>query len=188
MLVDHAAKTEEGLAVLVKFLQKPTMEGAEEVKKVEEEADELRRILMEDLSKTFVTALDREDIFFLSKAIDDVIDYAETSAEEIVLFEIETNEYIEEMVGLLHSAAKDLHLAVQNLKDHPETCGEHLRRIRKAENAIERSYRKGLVELFKSKDFVRVMKTREVYRHLSNAADRAVEAANVLGGIIVKMS
>jgi uncharacterized protein Yka (UPF0111/DUF47 family) len=52
----------------------------------------------------------------------------------------------------------------------------------------ERKYREGLVELFKTSDVIEILKTREVYRHLSNAADRVVEASNIIGDILVKMS
>jgi len=61
-------------------------------------------------------------------------------------------------------------------------------RTRKLENEIEKTYRRGLAELFESDDIKHVLKTREVYRHLSNAADRALEATNVLGSILVKTS
>lgn len=188
MLIDQAAKSEEGLAALNNFLKDPSEGNAQIVKRYEEEADELRRILMDDLSRTFVTALDREDIYVLSKAIDDVIDYADTTAEEMLLFNIKSDEHIEKMVGFLHSAAKDIHLAVKSLPKYPGVCADHLMRIGKAENNIEKIYRAGLVELFKSNDFINILKTREVYRHLSNAADRAAEAANILGSILIKIT
>jgi len=188
MLVNQAAKTEEGIAALGKFLDDPSEANAQAVKHLEEEADELRRILMDDLNRTFVTAIDREDIYVLSEEIDDVIDYAETTTEEMLIFDIKGDSYIKEMVNLLHSAAKDIHMAVKSLPRYPGVCNEHLVRIRRAENAIEKLYRKGLMELFKSSDFINILKTREVYRHLSNAADRAVEAADILGSILVKIS
>lgn len=188
MLDGQAEKSHEGLAALVEFIKEPNEANARTVKRFEEEADELRRILMDELNRTFVTSIDREDIYLLSEAIDDVIDYAETTAEEMVLFKIKKDPYIEKMVELLYEAAKDINLAVRNMQKYPGVCSEHLRRVRKAENVIESTYRKALAELFESKDFSHVLKAREVYRHLSNAGDRAVEAANVLGSILVKMS
>lgn len=188
MLANQAAKSEEGLAALSKFLHEPTAANARVVKQLEEEADELRRVLMDELHRTFITSLDREDIYILSKTIDDVIDYADTTAEEMVLFGIKRDAHIQKMVDLLHAAAKDILLAVRSVEKYRGVCAEHLSRVRKAENNIEKIYRSGLAELFKSKDLVRILKTREVYRHLSNAADRAVEAANILGSILVKKS
>ncbi len=188
MLVNQAAKSEEGIAALGKFLDDPSEANARAVKHFEEEADELRRILMDDLNRTFVTAIDREDIYVLSETIDDVIDYAATTTEEMLIFDIKGDSYIKEMVNFLHAAAKDIRLAVKSLPRYPGVCSEHLVRIRRSENAIENLYRRGLMELFKSSDFINILKTREVYRHLSNAADRTVEAANILGSILVKIS
>jgi len=188
MLVNQAAKSEEGVAALGKFLDDPNEANAQAVKHLEEEADELRRILMDDLNRTFVTAIDREDIYVLSETIDDVIDYAKTTTEEMLIFDIKGDSYIKEMVNLLHSAAKDIHMAVKSLPRYPGVCSYHMARIRRAENAIENLYRRGLMELFKSSDFINILKTREVYRHLSNAADEAVEAADILGSILVKIS
>jgi hypothetical protein len=188
MLADQAAKTEEGLAALRAFLREPTEANAKVVKQFEEEADEFRRIVMDELNRTFVTVIDREDIYILSKSIDDLIDYAATTADEMVLFGIESDEYIERMVDLLNEAARETRLAVESLQKHPRVCTEHIIRARKAENAIEKTYRRALAALFTSNDFIRIFKTREVYRHLSNAADRVVEAMNVMGSILVKLN
>ena len=90
------------------------------------------------------------------------------------------------MVGVLSSASKDLAFSVRNLQKNLDVCAANLVRAKKSENEVEHLYREGLVELFKTKDVIRIMKTREVYRHLSNAADRVGEAADIIGDILVK--
>ena len=70
--------------------------------------------------------------------------------------------------------------------DKPRVCEEHLIRAKKAENYVEHLYRTALVELFKDPNVVTILKTRELYRHLSNAADHGDEAADVIGDILVK--
>jgi len=186
MLSEQAAKTEEGMAALVEFINDPTPENGKKVDKLEEEADEIRRILIDELNRTFVTPIDREDIFSLSRAVDDVVDYAETTVEEMLMLDIKPDKYIKEMVDVLYESSKDVAHAVKNIKEHPGTCIEHVIRARKSENKVEHLYRQALAEIFKTNDVVNILKTREVYRHLSNAADRVVYAANIIGDILVK--
>ncbi len=186
MLHSQAVKTEEGLAALSEFMENPTKENGDRVNALEEEADEIRRVLIDNLNRTFVTPIDREDIFSLSQAIDDVIDYAKSTVEEIILFEAEPDANMKEMVNVLHEATKDVAYGVKHMKANPGACVEHNIRAKKAENKIERLYRKGLAELFQTKDVIKILKSREVYRHLSNAADRIVTAASIIGDILVK--
>jgi uncharacterized protein Yka (UPF0111/DUF47 family) len=188
MLSDQTAKVEEGLTALQEFMEQPTVAGAQKVDRIEEEADDLRRIVIEELNRTFITPIDREDIFTVSRVVDDVMDYGRSTAEEMLLFEIKPDVNMKKMVEMLHAASKDIHIAVHNIQKHPAVAAEHLIRARREENAIERRYREGLVELFKTSDVIEILKTREVYRHLSNAADRVVEASNIIGDILVKMS
>jgi len=188
MLSDQTEKVEEGLSALVEFLDNPTSAKANKVNFIEQEADELRKNLVEELTRAFVTPIDREDIFAVSRMVDDVMDYADSTVEEMNLFGIDADEHIKKMVNILYKAAQDINCAVSNLKKHPGICAGHLISIKRAENLVESCYREGLVELFKSNDVIKILKTREVYRHLSNAADRAAASADVIGDILVKIT
>jgi len=83
MLSDQASKNLEGIEALGTFVQKQNQENTNRVREIEREADELRRILVEELHQTFVTPMDREDIFALSRAIDDIVDYANSTVDEM---------------------------------------------------------------------------------------------------------
>jgi hypothetical protein len=78
------------------------------------------------------------------------------------------------------------------LKDHPSVAGEHASRARSLENRVEKVYRRAVANLFNTMQdapkVVEGLKYREVYRHLSNAADRCVEAADGVAHIVVKVS
>jgi uncharacterized protein Yka (UPF0111/DUF47 family) len=74
-LGDQAQKTREGLEALEAFMKDGDQTQAKRVEQLEKEADELRRVLIDDLNRTFVTPIDREDLF-ASRTIDDVLDYA----------------------------------------------------------------------------------------------------------------
>lgn len=187
MLLSQAEKTEEGLAALVEFIKNPSEEKGKSVERLEEEADELRRILVDELNQAFVTPIDREDIFSLSRAIDDMIDYAKSTVEEMLLFCVASDNHLRMMSDALYSASKDITAAVRIIKTHNRACFDHVIRAKKTENLVEHIYREALVELFKNSDVVMILKVRELYRHLSNAADRGDEAANIIGDILVKM-
>jgi hypothetical protein len=160
--------------------------------KAEKEADEARRILIAELNKTFVTPFDREDIFALSRTIDDVLDYAYSTVTEMEVLKVRPTSFMLEIASLLRDAAYELLMAVDRLELHPEVANEHAQRAKSLENRVEGVYREALADLFSGaediKHVMKMLKSREVYRHLSNAADRGDEAANVIADIVVKIS
>ncbi|MCK5645658.1 MAG: DUF47 family protein [Anaerolineales bacterium] len=190
LLIRQAQYAVEGFEALLKYLSDPDEDLARQVSLIEKEADEVRRILIDELNRTFVTPLDREDIFALSLTVDDILDYANTTVEEMVLLEIEPTSYIERMVSLLTDAAREIYMGVQRLQDHPNVANDHAVRAKALENRVETVYREAIADLFKMPrdvdHIVYMLKLREVYRHLSNAADRGDAAANVIGDIVVK--
>lgn len=192
LLLQQADFTVQGIEALGAYMDEPSSRRADEVTRLEKEADEVRRILIDELNRTFVTPIDREDIHALSRAIDDVLDYAYTTVGEMVILEVEPNDYLRQMASLLIDAAREIHLAVMRLSDHPGVAEDHAVRAKALENRVEWVYREALAALFRMpKDvdhIVEMLKLREIYRHLSNAADRGDEAANVLTDIVVKMT
>lgn len=190
LLLKQAEYTVEGMQTLLAYVKVPEEALAQRVTEIEKEADEVRRILIDELNRTFVTPIDREDIFALSLTIDDVLDYADTTVEEMHLLDANPNPFIERMVSLLTDAAREIYLGVQRLQDHPSVANDHAVRAKALENRVETVYREAVANLFQMpRDIdhvVEMLKLREIYRHLSNAADRGDEAANVIGDIVVK--
>ena len=190
LLHQQAALALDGMDVLKAYLTKPDQALADQLTSTEKEADEARRILIDERNRTFITPFDREDIFALSRAIDDVLDYAYSTMTEIVILKVKPTEYMVRMCSLLRDATFELMMAIERLQDHPGVASEHAQRAKALENKVEKVYREALADMFQEidsiKQLVNVMKLREVYRHLSNAADRGDEAANVLADIIVK--
>lgn len=191
LLVGQARVTLEALDSLVEFMETEDDAAGERVQRAEKEADELRRILIDELNNSFVTPFDREDIFALSRAIDDVLDYSDTTVDEMRLLEIEPTSYLQRMTSLLRDAANEIHLAMLRIKDHPNVALDHATRAKALENRVEGVYREAIADLFSGPEDIhhvmQMLKLRETYRHLSNAADRGDEAANIVGDIVVKM-
>src|SRR5512145_1417172 len=192
LIHDQAALTLEGLEALQLYFDNHDPETAKLLVAKEKEADEARRILIDELNRTFVTPFDREDIFTLSRAIDDVLDYAYSTVNEMVIFNVVATPFMQRMAALLRDAAFELLQAVDRLAEHPNVAGDHAQRAKALENRVEDVYREALAELFKCatdiEHVVWILKMREVYRHLSNAADRGDEAANVIADIVVKIA
>ncbi len=191
-LILQAEACVAGLEGLVSYVGKPLEETAKAVKDAEERGDEERRLLIDELNRTFVTPLDREDIFALSRAIDDVLDYAYTTVDELSLFKLKSSPFLGEMTGALRDAGKEIHLAITRILEHRAVANEHAMRAKHLENRVEKLYRQATAELFQQKvnsleDVLEIMKLREVYRHLSNAADRADTAANIIADVNMKV-
>jgi predicted phosphate transport protein (TIGR00153 family) len=186
MLSDQASKTLEGIEALETFVGNQNLENANRVKEIEREADELRRILVEELHQTFITPMDREDIYALSRAIDDIMDYANSTVDEMQIYEVSSDEHLQEMVEILKKAAREINDAVKILETYPNIAMGHAVKAKSYENTMEKAYHTALAALFKKTDTVYMLKMREIYRHLSNAADRSDEAANIICSIVMK--
>lgn len=190
LIHQQASLTLEGMDLLKQYFSNPDHTIADALTAKEKEADEARRILIDELNRTFVTPFDREDIFSLSRAIDDVLDYAYSTVNEMVIFKVEATPFMVRMATLLRDAAFELLQAVDRLEKNPRVASEHAQRAKALENRVEDVYREALADLFSTvidlEHMILIFKLREVYRHLSNAADRGDEAANVLADIVVK--
>jgi len=194
MLIEQAQITVEGLKLLEKWLGKSELKdkAVDQMRAKEVEADEVRRILIDELHNTFITPLDREDIFMLSLYVDDILDYCYSTVEEMQLLEIDADEYLMEMVKLTREATQELERGFNTIFSNPRVAGEHGRRAKKIENEVEHLYRVAIGDLFtKAKDFkplMEMLRRREVYRHVSNMADQADHAADILGMVVMKLT
>lgn len=190
LISEQAHHTQQGLEALLAYMRDPSEATAAQVRTTEKDADEVRRILIDELNRSFVTPFDREDLFALSRAIDDVLDYADTTVDEMVLLGVTPNSFLVRMVSLLRDAAEEINRGVQRLVDRPNVANDHAVRAKALENRVESVYREAVGALFSGpRDLdhvVEMLKLREIYRHLSNAADRGDEAANIIGDIVVK--
>ncbi len=192
LLRQQAEVLQRGAQALERFVVDGDPRDAEIVEISEKEGDEFRRVLIDELHKTFVTPFDREDIFELSLYLDDVLDYCYTTILEMRLLDIGSDKYLREMVVRVREAADELLLAMRRLENNPMVALDHSRRAKHRENQVEKLYRQAVAHLFAGPEDVHhvmmMLRTREVYRHISNAADQADQAANVIGKVVMKMT
>jgi len=192
LLREQAEVLQRAAQALVRFVNDLNEQDADIIELSEKEGDEIRRVLIDELHKTFVTPFDREDIFELSLFLDDVLDYCYTTVLEMRLLDVRSDDYLQEMVARVNEAADELLLAMQRLEKNPLIALEHSRRAKHRENQVEKLYRNALADLFAGPEDIHhvmmMLRTREVYRHISNAADQADQAANVIGKVVMKMT
>lgn len=192
MLIGQAAKSVEAIHYLVRTLEQVDDETIKAQRALAEEASELRRMLIDELHKTFITPLDREDIFNLSHCFEDMVTYALTTVEEMNILKVDADDSIRQMMKLVCEEAEQLELAILRLAQNPRVALDHAHEVRRLERRVERLYRTAIKDLFARatdpEGLPGLFYRREVYRHISNMSDRADSAANVFGMVIMKLT
>ncbi|MCF7984804.1 MAG: DUF47 family protein [Thiohalocapsa sp.] len=197
----------EAMDVFVAFMQTGDVAKGEQVRGMEKAGDELKAKNMEVLSRAFATPMDREDIYRAIVTIDEILNYAKTTVREVEALNIKPDAYMADMAALLRDGSNALREGYAKLSSHPAAADTDAAAARKAERNTEKVYRAALAELFDAEEHIaalgkdadnaqteamryviEIFKRREVYRHLSNAADRMEHAGGVLHDIVVQIA
>jgi predicted phosphate transport protein (TIGR00153 family) len=157
------------------------------IKDAEHGADELTHRITTKLNKSFITPFDREDIYMLSVALDDVIDYIDAGARAIRMYNIvEINDHARAFARVIQSLTVELHSAISMLQA-PKDMNKHIVEIHRLENEADEIYFRSIGELFSnSTDPVKLIKWKELYEILEAATDRCESVANIIESIILK--
>ena len=203
----QSAQVCRALDVFVEFMETGDMEFGNRVRAMEKEGDELKSKHMEILNHAFATPMDREDIYRAIVTIDEILNYAKTAVREIEALEIRPDKHMAEMARLIRDGSEALRDGYDKLSTRPMDAEHYATVARKAERSTEKLYRAALAELFSAEQHVAALnnrtqgaeanammyviemfKRREIYRHLSNGADRLEHAAGVLHDIVVQIA
>ncbi len=190
-LTEHSRLVYEAYRTLTRFMRETGDRTAlaEEVLRAERAADELRRILIDQLNRTLITPIDREDIFCLSREIDNVLDAAKSTVEEMRIFQVEPVPELVLMAEIMERGALELYEAFQGLQRYPGVAREHAVNAKRTENHMNHIYLETTAKLFNSPDLPAgyIFKMREIFRHLKRSSDLCDETANRLLDVIVKL-
>lgn len=187
MLAEQCQQVGHTTNLLVEYMETGDSEVGNLVKRNEHEADVIKVRNIHTLNEAFSTPIDREDIYRAIVDLDDVVDYCKSTVFEMETLGIKPDKYDLEMAVRLREGTAALINGYTRLKTMPAAAADDANAARKAERMVERIYRNALVDLFKGDDYISMFKHREIYRHLSNAADRMAHCANTLHDIVVKM-
>src|ERR1700722_2368843 len=161
-----------------------------EIERLEHVGDSVTHDIFTELSTTFITPFDREDIHALTSAIDDVVDFIHGSAKRIELYKIHVPDAtISKFAELIEKAGEELHKAISGLRDmkNVDVIRTACVRINSIENHADDIFDNAIARLFEEKkDAVEIIKIKEVLSVLETATDKCEDAANVLETIIVK--
>ena len=158
------------------------------VKAIETAGDQITHDLIQLLNTQYVTPFDREDIYELATAIDDVVDYIEEATALLELYSVEqpTRQSLEQCT-IIVAAAEHLAAALAGLKGL-KTVQESLVQLKQKEDEGDRLVRDAIAALFHTEkiDPLVVIRWKDIYDALERALDACETAANVLGNIVVK--
>ncbi|MBT1070659.1 DUF47 domain-containing protein [Pelotalea chapellei] len=164
-------------------------ESQRKIKDVEHKGDSITHEIIQKLNKTFVTPLDREDIYALASKLDDIIDLIDASAARVIMYNVESIPPEAKSLGfiILQSCyAVDKAVAMLGQKSNEQifaACVE----INALENEADRVSREAISRLFdEEKDPIQLIKWKEIYETLERATDKCEDAANILESVVVK--
>lgn len=157
------------------------------IKGLEHACDELTHTISTKLNKSFITPFDREDIYMMSSALDDIVDLIDDAARAIIDFDVhEIKDYAREFAGVIEKMAEQLREIVSILKK-PKNITQRLVEIHRLENEGDDIYHAAIRELFHEEhDPLTVLKWKEIYEKLEAAVDRCENVANIIESVIIK--
>jgi predicted phosphate transport protein (TIGR00153 family) len=158
-----------------------------DVKALEHQGDELTREIVELLNTQYITPFDREDIYELAKAIDDVVDYIENASDLLGLYKVESRlDASLEQCRVLVSAAEHLAKALAELRQLRRAEPEIVE-VKRLEDEGDRIVRSGIASLFEDNvDPMTVIRWKDILEALEDALDSCETAADLVGNIVVK--
>ncbi len=189
LFTQMSTKLQEAATVLVEMMQASDKDFdslSKKIKNIEHECDEITHSVTTKLNKSFITPFDREDIYTLSVALDDVCDYMDAAGRAVVMYNIhESDKYAIKLAEILKKMVGEIHAAV-DLLEHGKGMGPHLLEIQRLENEADDVYFNGTAELFKSDDAVKIIRWKELYEIIENATDRCESVGNIIESIVLK--
>ena len=189
-LLRHAGRNLGASAELIEALLRTWPEDRgirEEITRHEHEGDRLTHKIVNSLRRSKMTPFDREDIYSLAEAIDDVVDDIEEASEQLASKRVEAPmEQAQQLAGVLRDSGREVAAALEDLESLAG-IDEHLDEIRRLEREGDQIYRSALACLFDGAiDPMFVLRWKDIYAALEEAIDRCHAAANSIESIVVK--
>ena len=155
----------------------------------EQDGDRITHDIIQRLNQTFVTPIDREDVYALASALDDVVDYTEEVADYLGLYKIEAPmEQAQALAHVLHAAARQIAEAMPRLRGFKD-ISHYTVEINRLENDGDRITREAIASLFDNGiDPMVVIRWKDIFERLEEAIDATEHVANILEGIVIKNS
>jgi uncharacterized protein len=160
-----------------------------QIVEAENEGDRITHEIVKRLNTTFVTPIDREDIYGLATQMDDIVDFTEEAADFLGLYKIEAPmEQATALTKVLVASCEQLAMGLENLRDFKD-LDRYWIEIHRLENEGDRISRDAVASLFSNGiDPMVVIRWKDMFAVLENAIDATETAAQILEGIVIKNS
>jgi len=158
----------------------------EEMRTIEHAGDAARGTLVVALETALVTPIDREDLFRLSRALDDILDNLRDFLRLWDLFQMERDIIIEPVLDAICDALVELRAAVASMTDAPEQITRRALAAKKSGNAVRRAHDMQLAVLYRAPLSVETLMVRDLLRRLDVVGLRFATAANTLSDAAIK--
>jgi predicted phosphate transport protein (TIGR00153 family) len=158
-----------------------------DIKELEHEGDRLTRELVDLLNRTFVTPFDRDDMYQLSSALDDICDHIDEAAGNIAGYGVETiRQAAKDQAQVILRSTEKLREAVERV-DGFKNADRQLHELRDLEDEGDRLNREAVSDLFRTEDdAIAIIRWKDIHEQLEEAVDACENAADVLEAILVK--
>ena len=168
----------------------PTSPEFQNIRDLEHAGDRMTHEIIDKLNRTFITPLDREDIFSLATELDDVVDIIQATTDRMQLYRIQSSTpHLVKMADVIVNATQVVSQAIKSLRDlsHTRRTLDYCIEVNRLENEGDALLKTALGELFADHgDVLNIIKWKEVYEATEFATDKCEDIANVIEGIIVK--
>lgn len=190
MFRDMAKNIVDGAVVLKEMLDhfNDPHKSQHLIKEIEHKGDMQTHDIIKKLNKSFITPLDREDIYALAGALDDIIDIIDASAQHIIVYHIDSiTPEAKELGFIILKSCQTIEKAVAILEKQPKLISEYCVEINSLENEADLVRSGAISRLFdEEKDPIRLIKWKEIYENLEFVTDKCEDAVNILESIVVK--
>jgi len=160
------------------------------IKEVEHKGDGQTHEIIQKLNRSFITPLDREDIYALASGLDNIIDLIDSSAQHIIMYNVTApTPAAKELAFIIFKSCQNVAAAVATLKDKSrvEEISRYCVEVNSLENEGDTVCREAVSRLFyEEKDPIQLIKWKEIYETLEMAIDKCEDAINVLESVVVK--
>jgi predicted phosphate transport protein (TIGR00153 family) len=191
LFIEAGQNTVHAATLLDRMMRKwPEEAGiSREILKAEQEGDRITHDIVKRLNTTFVTPIDREDIYGLATQMDDIVDFAEEAADFLGLYKIEAPmEQATALTKVLVASCEQLAMGLEHLRDFKD-LDKYWIEIHRLENEGDRISRDAVASLFSNGiDPMVVIRWKDMFAVLENAIDATETAAQILEGIVIKNS
>ncbi len=163
---------------------------AKKAEDIEHEADKKAHGIVKKLNQTFITPIDREDIYFLANELDDIVDLTENAINNIRIYKITQNHpAFGEFAFLIKQAAGLLGELLEHLQTgkNTESLTQVKVRIHELEDRADSVFEKAIEDLFRDEsNAVNIIKFKDVLENLESVMDKFQKTADAIEGIMVK--